>query len=98
MATTIITPEDLQNFRRELLEDIRKLLAQNQHAPPKKWIKSAELRKILPLSAGTLQNLRVNGTLPYTKIGGVIFYDYDDVEKLIAESKKSMASPGKFTT
>lgn len=98
MAATIITPEDLQNFRRELLEDIRKLLAQVQSAPPKKWLKSSELRKILPVSAGTLQNLRVNGTLPYTKIGGVIFYDYDDVEKLIAESKKSMALPGKFRT
>lgn len=98
MATTIITPEDLQHFRQELLDDIRKLLVQGHATPQKKWIKSAELRKILPVSAGTLQNLRVNGTLPYTKIGGVIFYDYDDVEKLIAAGKKSLRIPEKFKT
>jgi hypothetical protein len=85
MASTIITPDDLQNFKRELLEEIQKLLSQTQSAPVKKWLKSTELRKMIPVSAGTLQNLRVNGTLPFTKIGGVIFYDRSDVEKMIGE-------------
>ena len=85
MAATIVTPEDLQNFKKELLEEIQKLLSQNQGTPAKKWLKSSELRKLLPVSAGTLQNLRVNGTLPFTKIGGVIFYDRADIEKMIEE-------------
>src|SRR5258706_1996521 len=69
MATTIITPEDLQNFKQELLAEIQNLLSQRQTAPARKWLKSHEVRRLLTLSPGTLANLRVNGTLPYTKIG-----------------------------
>ena len=34
---------------------------------------------MLRISPGTLQNLRVNGTLAYTKIGGIIYYKYEDI-------------------
>jgi isocitrate dehydrogenase kinase/phosphatase len=27
--------------------------------------------------------MRINGTLPYTKIGGVMFYDYDEIKKML---------------
>ena len=89
MAATIITPEDLQNFKQELLTEIQKLLSQRQTTPARKWLKSNEVRRLLLVSPGTLQNLRVNGTLPFTKIGGVIFYDYDDIQKMIEEHKSS---------
>ncbi len=89
MATTIITLEDLQNFKQELLAEIQKLLSQRQTTPARKWLKSDEVRRLLLVSPGTLQNLRVNGTLPFTKIGGVIFYDYDDIQKMIEEHKRN---------
>jgi len=89
MAATIITPEDLQNFKQELLSEIQKLLSQRQTTPARKWLKSNEVRRLLLVSPGTLQNLRVNGTLPFTKIGGVIFYDYDDIQKMIEEHKRN---------
>ena len=88
MAATIITPEDLQNFKQELLAEIQKLLSQRQTGPARKWLKSNEVRRLLLVSPGTLQNLRVNGTLPFTKIGGVIFYDYDDIQKMLEENKR----------
>lgn len=87
MAANIITPEDLQSFKIELLEEIQKLLSQRQTTPARKWLKSHEVRRLLTLSPGTLQNLRINGTLPFTKIGGVIFYDYDDIQKMIESNK-----------
>lgn len=89
MAATIITLEDLQNFKQELLTEIQKLLSQRQTTPARKWLKSNEVRRLLLVSPGTLQNLRVNGTLPFTKIGGVIFYDYDDIQKMIEEHKRN---------
>jgi hypothetical protein len=46
-----------------------------------------DARKLLKISTGTLQNLRVNGTIPYTKIGGVIYYAYNDVLKMIEDNK-----------
>jgi hypothetical protein len=95
MAATIITPEDLQNFKQELLTEIQKILSQRQTTPARKWLKSNEVRRLLLLSPGTLQNLRVNGTLPFTKIGGVIFYDYDDIQKMIEEHKRNPHFVGK---
>jgi hypothetical protein len=64
MAATIITPEDLQNFKQEMLEEIRNILSQKQTAPARKWLKSNEVRRLLLVSPGTLQNLRITGKLP----------------------------------
>jgi hypothetical protein len=33
---------------------------------------------MLGISHGTLQNLRVTKVLPYQKVGGIMFYKYDD--------------------
>jgi len=92
MATNIITPEDLQVFKVELLEAIEKLLSQRQAEPAQRWLKSPQVRKLLNLSPGTLQNLRINGTLPFSKIGGVIFYDYEDIERILQERKQNTES------
>jgi hypothetical protein len=75
MPTEIVTTDDLHEFKTELIKEFKKLLAIHHGQPSKKWLKSYEVRKLLGISPGTLQNLRVNGTLPFTKIGGVIFYD-----------------------
>ncbi|PZR30307.1 MAG: DNA-binding protein, partial [Azospira oryzae] len=47
MATNIITPEDLQVFKVELLEAIEKLLSQRQAEPVQRWLKSPQVRKLL---------------------------------------------------
>ena len=78
MAQEIITLEDLQKFRLQLLEDLRTLVQQPNQSQ-KQWLKSSEVRKMLGISHGTLQNLRINGTIPYRKLGGLMFYKYDDI-------------------
>ncbi len=87
MAATIITTEDLQEFRHELLNDIKTLLDTQTTFKQKKWLKSPEVRELLSISPGTLQNLRINGTLPYTKVGGVIYYDYEEIVKVMEENR-----------
>ena len=94
MATEVINREDLNEFRTLLLSDLKEML----NAKPqqqKQWLKSNEVRKILNISAGTLQNLRVNGTLTFTKIGGTIYYSNADLEKLL-DSNKTAASINLF--
>ena len=86
MAIAIITKEYLQQFKIELLESIEKLL-QGKKTEEKLWLRTSEVRKLLNISAGTLQNLRINGTLSYSKIGGVLFYNYKDIEKLLMDFK-----------
>jgi len=87
MAATIITKEDLQEFKHELISDIKELLKSQSSLKPKKWLKSPQVRELLSISPGTLQNLRINGTLPYTKVGGVIYYDYEELIKVMQENR-----------
>lgn len=87
MAAEIITTDDLREFKIELLNDFKKILKEMSGQPTKKWLKSPEVMKILGLSSGTLQTLRLNKTLPFTKIGGVLFYDSEDITKLLNSKK-----------
>ena len=87
MAATIITTEDLYEFKIGLLKDIKKMLESKSGYNSKKWLKSQDVREFLGISPGTLQNLRINGTLPYTKVGGVIYYDYQEITKVLEENR-----------
>lgn len=82
MAVEIITREDLNEFRSLLLNDLKEIIQSNPQKT-KQWLKSNEVRKLLNISPGTLQNLRINGTLSYTKIGGINYYKYDDIVKML---------------
>ena len=87
MAATIITTEDLREFKMELLDDIKQLLNNQSGQVTKKWLKSPEVRELLGVSPGTLQNLRINGTLPYTKVGGILYYDYQEIMQILEKNR-----------
>ncbi len=83
-ALDLITKEDLQQFKTELFTELRKLgISQSTDQSNKRWLKSAEVRKLLKISAGTLQNLRINGTIAYNKVGSLLYYKYEDLIKLM---------------
>ena len=87
MPTSIITTDDLRDFKLELLDDIKKLLTKQASGKLKKYLKSSEVMELLQISPGTLQNLRINGTLPYSKMGGIIFYDSDEIQKIMLDNR-----------
>ena len=82
-ANQLTTVEDLVKFKRELISEIKQLISAHTTQPVKRWLKSFEVKELLHISTGTLHNLRTNGTLPFTKIGGVVFYDMIEVEKIL---------------
>lgn len=87
MPATIITTEDLREFKMELLDDIKELL-NNQSGPiTKRWLKSSEVKALFGFSYNKLQSLRINGTLPYTKLGGVLYYDYEEIMSVMGKNK-----------
>ena len=94
MAVQIITLEDLNEFRSQLLNDLKEII-QSKPQQTKRWLKSNEVRKLLNISPGTLQNLRINGTLSYTKIGGIMYYNHADIDKLL-NGNKTNATPTLF--
>ncbi|SIQ13798.1 helix-turn-helix domain-containing protein [Maribacter ulvicola] len=87
MPTSIITTDDLRDFKLELLDDIKKLLSKEATGKLKKYLKSSEVMDLLQVSPGTLQNLRINGTLPYTKVGGIIYYDAEEIQSIMTANR-----------
>jgi len=86
-AHQLITSEDLIAFKQELLTEFEKLFKSYSTATQKRWLKAHQVRRLLNISIGTLQTLKSNGILPYTKIGGVHFFDYEDIQRILQEGK-----------
>src|SRR3954467_9138883 len=84
MSIEAITKQDLQILRQQILGDIKELFSAN-HGTNKNWLRSREVRKLLSISPGTLQSFRINGDLKPSKIGGIHFYRYSEIEKLLSE-------------
>lgn len=82
MKINLVTIEDLQEFKTELLEEIKNLFY-IKNSEQKLWLKSSEVKELLKISTGTLQNLRINGSLSFTRIGGTLYYNYKDIEKML---------------
>ncbi|RTY66781.1 DNA-binding protein [Flavobacterium sp. LB2P53] len=76
-----ITKRDLLNFSNVMLAEIKEMVGKQEQ--PAQWLKSSEVRKLLKISSGTLQNLRINGTLNFTKIGSILYYKYEDILKVL---------------
>lgn len=89
MNLEILTRDDIKNLKVELIEEIRRMIQPQSES--KEWLKSSDVMKLLNCSPGTLQNLRVNGTLPFTKMGGTIYYSYSDVMKVLNNNKRNAA-------
>jgi len=87
MAANIITTEDLEEFRRTLLNEIKQLLINHGKVGINHWIKSSEVMQKLDVSPGTLQNFRINGTIPFTKLGGIIYYDEEKINEILENNE-----------
>ena len=83
----LITVGDLETFKTDLLTEIAGIVKHTGGQTPKRWLKAAAVRKLLGLSPNTLKNLRNNGTLPYTQLGGVFYFDNNDLQKVFEELK-----------
>ncbi len=88
MQVELVTKDDILSLKAEIVQEIRRIFKTPQK---QEWLKSTEVRELLNCSAGTLQNLRVNGTLPFTKIGGTTYYAYEDVMEALQKNKRNAA-------
>lgn len=88
MNIEIVTNEDLQSLKTEILAEIKKILVKDKRQTEDPWLRSHQVRRLLNVSSGTLQNLRVKGLLPYTKIGGTLFYRREDIESMLEKHNK----------
>ncbi|MES2287465.1 MAG: helix-turn-helix domain-containing protein [Bacteroidota bacterium] len=87
MTVELITKDDLEQFRQSMLQDL-KLLLTKRTEEPQKYLKSYQVKNMLKISGGTLHTLRANGTLKFTRIGHIIYYNYEDIMQLMEGNVK----------
>ena len=80
-----VTLADLDQLRRDLIREVTSLLNQKQTVIEKRWLKSFEVRKLLNISSGTLQHLRDSGQIPFTRVGGLIYYEQGAIEQIFGK-------------
>ena len=86
----IVTQSDLLELKEDMLQELKRIIKECVSGQPgKKWLKSAEVKKLLGISHGFLQSLRDSGVLPFTKIGGSIYYDYEDISFMMSSNKSA---------
>ncbi|WP_188930266.1 DNA-binding protein [Puia dinghuensis] len=71
----LVTLADLQEFKEALLLSLARLMKENAGKPPKKWLKSREVKAMLNISNGTLYAMRINGSLPWWSAGEMIIQE-----------------------
>ncbi len=93
MPAEILTTDDLREFKIELIKEFKNMLQQVHtvdNFQQRKFLKSSEVLELLDISPNTLYQLRVNRQLPFTKIGGTIFFDWVDIEAMMTKNKKQI--------
>lgn len=87
----MITKEDLRQFGLELLGNIGTLITQSKEGYgdviDQEWIKSKQVRKLMNMSPGSVQNLRVTEKVRFKKIGGSYYYNKADLLKLFTDER-----------
>jgi hypothetical protein len=90
-ANQLVTLADLERFKEQMLHELQRMLKTGSQGHTKQWLKSREVRKLLDISPGKLHVLRANRQLGFMRIGGVIYYDREDIEKMFERFKTPMS-------
>ena len=87
MNIEIITKQDLQELEKRILEAVKCL--EKSSKTEKEWLRPKEVCHLLQCSSGKLINLRIKGILPFSKIGGSIYYNRKDILKVLEENQRN---------
>ncbi len=72
-------------MKAEIISEIKLIIGNS--TTQKEWLRSSEVMEMLSISSGTLQNLRINRDIPFTKMGGTLYYERAGVVKALNECK-----------
>ncbi|WP_289057387.1 DNA-binding protein [uncultured Flavobacterium sp.] len=87
-----VTKEDLKEFGILLLDKIQAIFKDKdsglkENLEPE-WIRSKSVRKLLDISAGSVQNLRISQKVRFKKVFGSYYYNKEDLQKLFDDETK----------
>jgi hypothetical protein len=81
-----ITKDDLKQFGLLLMEQFKQVIENNQNEEDNdlnpEWLKGRAVRKLMDMSAASLQNLRITGKVRFKKVLGSYYYNKSDLMNL----------------
>ena len=84
MTVDFLTKSDFAEIKEALAKLTSEIKTMKQSSPlDEQWLDNQDLCELLHVSKRTLQNYRDNGIIPFSQIGGKIYYKATDVEKLL---------------
>ncbi len=88
MPASVITPEDLAQFKKELIHELMELILKHP-VTHKRWLRAPDARKLLGVSPNTLRSMREEGGLPFSRVKGVVYYAYGDIVTMMEKHRTS---------
>jgi hypothetical protein len=87
MIIGLVTKDDLQSFRTLLMNDMKDILNEKLQLKIESLhgYKTSEVREILGCSVNKIVSLRITRNLRTKKVGGTLYYNKDDIKKLVEE-------------
>lgn len=86
-----INKDDLRQFGLLLVDQFKQIIKNNQNKDDDdlnpEWIKSRVVKKLMDMSAASLQNLRITGKVRFKKILGSYYYNKSDLMNLFNDIK-----------
>lgn len=86
MQIELVSKSDLELLVGRIVEELSTELS--SHKNQREWLRSADVCTLLNICPNTLKRYRVEGLLPYTSIDKTIFYNYNDISKVLLKNKK----------
>lgn len=86
MEFKVITSQELDmiiGMIEKLSSDMRDVVKKASNPLEEKWLDNQDASRVLKVGTRTLQNYRDNGTLPFSTIGGKVFYKASDIESVL---------------
>ncbi len=73
----------------ELIERVVERLSEQHNTPVEKWIDGEQAMKKLRIKSTTLQKLRDEGKIEFSKMGKIILYNRFSIDEYIEKHRKS---------
>ena len=80
MVIDKVTFERMLSGFENLAEKVERLCREHEDLGEREWLDSGDVCRLLGISPRTLQTMRENGTLAYTKISHKVYYKPEDVK------------------
>ena len=91
MMNDNINKDDLRQFGLLLVDQLKQIIKNNQNKDNDdlnpEWIKSRVVKKLMDISAASLQNLRITGKVRFKKVLGSYYYNKSDLMNLFNDKK-----------